>query len=511
MSEDGKVRVDKFNGTDFAWWRMQIEALLDECDLEMVLEEKPAGMSKADEAVWNSKDRKARGKITLALTRNVAFNIMKEKTARGMITALSNMYEKPSAGNRVFLMRELFTMRMRESGSVTDHINEINSILSRLSSVGMKLDDDTQAVILLSSLPESWSGFVTTVTETTGTGNFKFDRIRDSVLGEDVRRKNSSGGSSSGIFSVGRGRDNNRNSGSRGRSSSRARKNVRCWNCGEKGHVKNECPGPMKKDERSVNNVHSDEDSGDDALVCCVESTNSWVMDSGSSFHATHSGETMVNLKTGNFGKVRIANGEILDVTGMGDVNLVTPLGTTWNLKDVRVIPALKSKLISVGQLDKQGLEVKFGGGKWRVTKGNLVIARGNRSGSLYMVDVSAEGSMTVPQNKVRLAESKGQKKVQFARGEPCAKVIQAEWVRRFKPSRGFSDSGSARRVPGTVTKQRWVLKTANRTVKISPMEVLLNEESDSRVISGAGGLCGPVEIENELELGRVSTAPSCN
>jgi len=93
---------------------------------------------------------------------------MKEKTARGMITALSNMYEKPSAGNRVFLMRELFTMRMRESGSVTDHINEINSILSRLSSVGMKLDDDTQAVILLSSLPESWSGFVTTVTETTG-------------------------------------------------------------------------------------------------------------------------------------------------------------------------------------------------------------------------------------------------------------------------------------------------------------------------------------------------------
>jgi len=148
-----------------------------------------------------------------------------------------------------------------------------------------------------------------------------------------------------------------------------------------------------------VNNVHSDEDSGDDALVCCVESTNSWVMDSGSSFHATHSGETMWNLKTGNFGKVRIANGEVLDVTGMGDVNLVTPLGTTWNLKDVGVIPALKSQLISIGQLDKQGLEVKFGGGKWRVTKGNLLIARGNRRGSLYMVEVPAEGSMTVPQS----------------------------------------------------------------------------------------------------------------
>ncbi|VFQ60258.1 unnamed protein product [Cuscuta campestris] len=205
--KDGRVRIEKFNGTDFAWWKMQIEALLGECDLDMVLEEKPDGMDKAAEAIWDSKDKKARGKITLALTRSVAFNIMKETTARGMLTALSNMYEKPSAGNRVFLMRELFMMRMNEGSPVADHINEVNSILSRLSSVGMKFDDDTQAVILLSSLPDSWSGFVTTVTETAGTGNLKFDRIRDSVLGEDIRRRNASGGSTSGLLNVSRGRE----------------------------------------------------------------------------------------------------------------------------------------------------------------------------------------------------------------------------------------------------------------------------------------------------------------
>ncbi|KAJ0479700.1 putative RNA-directed DNA polymerase [Helianthus annuus] len=182
MAEDWKFRIEKFNGTDFAWWRMQIEALLGECDLDVVLEEKPAGMDKTAEAIWNSKDKKARGKITLPLTRSVSFNIMKEITARDMLEALSNMYEKPSAGNRVFLMRELFNMRMNEGSSVADHINEVNSILSRLATVGMKLDDDTQAVVFLSSLPDSWSGFVTTVTETAGTGNLKFDRVRDSVL-----------------------------------------------------------------------------------------------------------------------------------------------------------------------------------------------------------------------------------------------------------------------------------------------------------------------------------------
>ncbi|VFQ78725.1 unnamed protein product, partial [Cuscuta campestris] len=329
MAEDGRVRIEKFNGTDFAWWKMQIEALLGECDLDMVLEEKPDGMDKAAEAIWDSKDKEARGKITLALTRSVAFNIMKETTARDMLTALSNMYEKPSAGNRVFLMRKLFMMRMNEGSPVADHINEVNSILS------------------------SWSGFVTTVTETAGTGNLKFDRIRDSVLGEDIRRRNASGGSTSGLLSVSRGRGNNRNSGSRGKSSSKAGKNVVCWVCKEVGHVKSQCPNRKNKISAVVGNA-SDDDS--DALILSMESyVDSWVMDSGASFYAMHSSEAMVNLKKGDFGKVKLGNGKILKVTGMGDIDLKTSFGTTWSLQNVRVIPRLKTKLISVGQLDEQG------------------------------------------------------------------------------------------------------------------------------------------------------------
>ncbi|KAJ0836725.1 putative RNA-directed DNA polymerase [Helianthus annuus] len=484
MAEDGKFRIEKFNGTDFAWWRMQIEALLGECDLDVVLEEKPAGMDKASEVIWNSKDKKARGKITLALTRSVAFNIMKETTARDMLEALSYMYEKSSAGNRVFLMRELFNMRMNEGSSVAHHINKVNSILSGLATVGMKLDDDTQAVVLLPSLPDSWSGFVTMVTETVGTGNLKFDRVRDSVLGEDVRRRNTSGGSTSGMLSVSRGRGKNKSSGSRGKSLSKAGKNVRCWNYGEKGHVKNECPDPKKEDgKQHVNSVVSDE-SDDYVLVCCEESIDSWAMDFGSSFHAMHSGETMVNLKKGDFGKVQLANGHVLNVTGMGDVNLKTPLGTTWNLKNVR------------------GLDVKFGGGKWKVIDGNLVVAYGRRRGSLYLVEIPVEGVAVPVQHKVWFTESSKRKRIQFANLNPGALGMSVECGRgsKFKPARGFGDSGSMGRVLGTITKNRWVLKTKIPTEeKSSPRNSLQNVESgiNSRCISGAGGSCKPVEIEN--------------
>ncbi|KAK1423759.1 hypothetical protein QVD17_19067 [Tagetes erecta] len=45
-------------------------------------------------------------------------------------------------------------------------------------------------------------------------------------------------------------------------------------------------------------------------------------MDSGASFHATHRSDGMRNVKKGDFGKARLVKGEILDVTGMGDVDL---------------------------------------------------------------------------------------------------------------------------------------------------------------------------------------------
>ena len=45
-------------------------------------------------------------------------------------------------------------------------------------------------------------------------------------------------------------------------------------------------------------------------------------------------------------------------------------------------------KLISVGQLDDEGHHVTFVNHQWKVTKRNLVVARGQKRGTLYMVEV---------------------------------------------------------------------------------------------------------------------------
>ena len=134
---------------------------------------------------------------------------------------------------------------------------------------------------------------------------------------------------------------------------------------------------------------------------------------------------------------------------GMGDIVLKTPVGF-WTLKDVRVVPSLTKSLISVRQLDEQGHEVKFGNGQWKVVKGNLVMAHGRKRGSLYMVELPSEGG-TVPVqkiNKVRFTESRGQKRVVFARKKSRA-TGQIQDERAWK--------GSGRPVRGTYGSQRYL------------------------------------------------------
>ena len=126
----------------------------------------------------------------------MVFNIIKEKTTSDLMKALSNMYEKPSAMNKMYLMRRLFNLQMSEGGFVVDHINEFNMIVSQLRSVEINFEDEIKALILMSSLPKSWDTVVAAISSSRGSDKLKFDEIRDVVLSESTRKReirNSSG------------------------------------------------------------------------------------------------------------------------------------------------------------------------------------------------------------------------------------------------------------------------------------------------------------------------------
>ena len=128
MAEDGRFRVDKFNSQNYPLWKMQMEDYLYQKDLYLPLSGKKNKATTMTDVEWDILDRKALGTVRLCLTASVAFNISKETTTEGLIKVLAKLYEKPSASNKVFLMKHLFNMNMSEGGSVADHLNDFNTV-----------------------------------------------------------------------------------------------------------------------------------------------------------------------------------------------------------------------------------------------------------------------------------------------------------------------------------------------------------------------------------------------
>jgi hypothetical protein len=221
--EEGKIGIEKFNGTDFGYWKVHIEDILYGKDLHQpLLEELPNDMF---DNKWTLLDCKALTVIRLSLSKSVAHNVVKEKTTAGLMVALLSMYEKSSANNKVHLMKKLFNLKMEEGASVAQHLNESNTITNQLSSVEIDFDDEIHALIVLASLPNSWEAVRMVVSNFASKSKLSYEDVRDLVLGEEVRRKDA--GESSGFGATlnleesGRGQE--RNSGKRRFKSRKAR------------------------------------------------------------------------------------------------------------------------------------------------------------------------------------------------------------------------------------------------------------------------------------------------
>ena len=55
-------------------------------------------------------------------------------------------------------------------------------------------------------------------------------------------------------------------------------------------------------------------------------------------------------------------------------------------LKEVRHVPEMHLNLISTGKLAEVGMINQFGVGKWKLSRGSIVVTRGKKEGSLYIM-----------------------------------------------------------------------------------------------------------------------------
>ena len=106
-----------------------------------------------------------------------------------LMKGLFGMYEKPSVNNKVYLMKKLFNLKKAKGTPIVQHLNEFNTITNQLSLVEIEFDNEVCVLILLASLSNSWEAMRMTVSNSARKSKLKYVDIRDLILSEEIRRR----------------------------------------------------------------------------------------------------------------------------------------------------------------------------------------------------------------------------------------------------------------------------------------------------------------------------------
>ena len=150
---------------------------------------------------------------------SVLLNVSGEDSAVKLWEKIGSLYQSKSLVNKLFLQKKPFDRRMDENDTVTEHLNFYNTLVSQITSVGIKMDEEDKCITLLSSLSDSWDNLIVTI-GSSSQATLKFDEIVSSILSEEMRPKTMDNHSMDALSVRGRPQERNKNKGSGGRSKS---------------------------------------------------------------------------------------------------------------------------------------------------------------------------------------------------------------------------------------------------------------------------------------------------
>ncbi|KAG8474632.1 hypothetical protein CXB51_031261 [Gossypium anomalum] len=401
--------------TRFALWQIKMQAVLAQMDLEDAL----LGIDKMPSTLTDEKkkrkDRKALTQLHLHLSNKILQDVMKEKTAAALWKRLEQICMSKTLTSKLHMKQRLYAHRLEEGASVHEHLTVFKEILSNLEAMEVQYDKEDLGLILLCSLPLSYSTFRDTILYSRE--SLTVDEVYDSLTSYDkmkhlVVKPDSQG---EGLIVRGRqdrnadddrGRTQERNH--RGKSKGRSKSSNRgktCNFCKKKGHIKSECYKLQNKIKREAANQKGKqpENSGEadvvedysdgELLVASVNDSKvseEWILDSGCTFHMSPNRDWFITYETLSEGVVLMGNNASCKITGVGTIKVKMFDGVVRTLSDVRHVPELKRNLISLGTLDSKGYRYTAESRVLKISKGSLVVMKGQRKiAKLYVLQGS--------------------------------------------------------------------------------------------------------------------------
>ncbi|KAJ9545871.1 hypothetical protein OSB04_025578 [Centaurea solstitialis] len=360
-------------------------------------------------AVRNSAAILVCGYIRQWVDDNVLNHISGETHARTLWNKLEQLYARKTGNNKLFLIKKLIQLKYHDGTPITDRLNTFQGIINQLSGMGIKFEDEIQGLWILGTLPDSWETFRTSLSNSAPDGVISMELAKGSILNEEMGRKSQGSSSQSDVLvTESRGRSHSRGPSNRGKNRSKSKGkfgDFECYHCGRKGHTTRFCR-QLKRENKKANynnqkNNQKKDDGGndgaevnttteefficwDDEMVNLAHDDSSWVVDTGATCHVLSQRDFYSSYTPGNFGNVKMGNHGLSKIVGVGDVCLKFDTGMELVLQNVKHVPDMRLNVLSAGLLDDEGYN-NFGNGRWKLTRGSLIVARGKKSPKLYM------------------------------------------------------------------------------------------------------------------------------
>lgn len=421
--------VPKFDGKNFSQWKFRVGLVLEEKQMKQFVEkdlDTLIAQKQKDTTEQELRIREAKCKSLLASTINdeQLTYIMDKSSAKEMYDALMRMFERTSLPNQVVLRHRLFTMKYK-GGEMSEYLLEFDKVIRELRLAGAKLEELDSAVILISTLPNTFEALTASLLGMDET-KLTLDYVRGRLLDEYVRKNGGTTQSKT----------------NEAHAMQAKNPNIVCFNCGKKGHKKFHCRSKKvnksnvksSKNESSANSA-SNEQNG--TLLCTIRddeitahnSNNDSDGSNGVPLHSStaqtvkqahalkstsddpakikfvlDSGATdnMVNNKAHfdslvNIDKIHISTAkknEKIYANEHGNISIRTLYNgdtSVRTIQDVLYSKELKCNLMSIRKLTKKGFEVLFKGDDAFVSLNGKTIFVAHAVGNLYEVEFNLE------------------------------------------------------------------------------------------------------------------------
>ena len=385
-----KTVIVLLNGRNYPTWKVQCRIALMKESLWGIIsgtEETPGEDNVDTRRKFMARRDCAITIIMLAVEPSLLYLLGDPEDLKAVWKKLEEQFQPMTWSNKLQLRCKLYALKLKEGGSINEHIKTMSEIFEGLAVIGDAVSEEDRVVHLLASLPESYNVLVTAL-EAQSENIPKWELIIERLLHQESKIKEK----------VTTPLEDGRKALIAGQNKG-LRKPFTCHYCHKPGHFKKDCRKYLvaQKKQASVAEKKEIPGSDGDAFVTihalAATSSGTWIVDSGATCHMCNDKNLFTDMKDLDTPQqVTLGDGSPLEGPAEGTVKLdmILPDGSTQNckLKNVLYVPKLLYNLLSMSKASEARKTTKFDKGRCKIlNQQKKEIAVATKHGNLFYLE----------------------------------------------------------------------------------------------------------------------------